>query len=525
MWYQFLLQNLHFAINLFAALVFFAVSWLYLDAWFGHRTLKVGLRVVGFIMLSLSFIVHATYVESYLIPGSLVGTDLHTVFTFLFKTSGYLLIIASLLLDHFELSPGTTNSKPLQASQSVLALSLPYPALAFFISILYIRRVMIGLENHLRPLAISFFVLALSEFVDFTAQLVSSKSPAIQQIFAPFGPVWLIQHLVFAVSLVILCRWVFAYLFKRFETQLFMIFTSTILVIFLIITVSFTGLLVNNLVQENLREIETNAKVLSYSIDSKKSETLSDTQIVAQDPKINEELKQNDRTTIAAQLEQLILAKKESLLDVINASGQIIAKGEDREKFGDSMSDDSLFQQGARGQTGSSVVVKESVVAPEISIRSVSPIKSEGKVEGVVMVGSILDNAFLDGIKKATGLESSLYAQNKIAATTLVSSDGITRPIGILLDDKTVQDSVLKKGVIFTGSVNLLNQPFYGSFIPLKDIDNNPVGMVFVGRPQVHILQTAGRSIELTFLLTIILLLLSIVPSYLISRHIGSQAR
>jgi len=61
--------------------------------------------------------------------------------------------------------------------------------------------------------------------------------------------------------------------------------------------------------------------------------------------------------------------------------------------------------------------------------------------------------------------------------------------------------------------------------LPLKDVDNNPVGMLFVGKPQVGVLQAAGRSIEMTFLVAVILLVLSIIPAYFISKYLTNQIR
>jgi len=55
--------------------------------------------------------------------------------------------------------------------------------------------------------------------------------------------------------------------------------------------------------------------------------------------------------------------------------------------------------------------------------------------------------------------------------------------------------------------------PYLSAYLPLKDADNVPVGMLFVGREKLEILQAAGRSIELTLLLA---------PSYFyfqFSRH------
>lgn len=59
MWMPFLLENMHFAVNLFTALVFFAVFWLYYDASTVRREWKELIKLIGLFLLSLSFVATA----------------------------------------------------------------------------------------------------------------------------------------------------------------------------------------------------------------------------------------------------------------------------------------------------------------------------------------------------------------------------------------------------------------------------------------------------------------------------------
>ena len=88
-----------------------------------------------------------------------------------------------------------------------------------------------------------------------------------------------------------------------------------------------------------------------------------------------------------------------------------------------------------------------------------------------------------------------------------------------------METDMLVKQEEFTGAVNLLNRPYFGSYLPIRDIDNNSLGMIFVGRDQAAILATVGRAMESTFLITIVLLVISLIPSYYIAGYITSQIR
>src|SRR3990172_5100496 len=99
---QFLLENLRFGINLGAALVFFAVFWLYLDSWLEKKELKVFLRFIGFLLMAISFLATSTQIESTLIEIPAAFEKIRNWVDFTFMTTriaGYLFIILSLFLD------------------------------------------------------------------------------------------------------------------------------------------------------------------------------------------------------------------------------------------------------------------------------------------------------------------------------------------------------------------------------------------------------------------------------------------
>jgi methyl-accepting chemotaxis protein len=126
-------------------------------------------------------------------------------------------------------------------------------------------------------------------------------------------------------------------------------------------------------------------------------------------------------------------------------------------------------------------------------------------------------------MKKTTGLDASVYGGAVVSATTFVSPDGITRIIGMEEDHSSVKKTVLQNGELFAGTLPMRGIQYTSAFLPLKDVDQNAVGMLFVGRPQSAILQAAGSSIQYTFLITAILLVLSVFPAYYISKYIAYQ--
>jgi len=136
------------------------------------------------------------------------------------------------------------------------------------------------------------------------------------------------------------------------------------------------------------------------------------------------------------------------------------------------------------------------------------------------MMGEIIDNAFVDGIKSATGLEISIFGQDLLSATTFITGDGKTRATGLKVEGKRVFEEVLLRGRSYSGTVKIQNTTYLSAVNPLNDQYGAHIGMLFVGTPESEIFK---RSIELTFIMSALLLIFAIVPAYLLSKYLAYQ--
>jgi hypothetical protein len=601
MWLQFFSQNLHFAINLFAALVCAAICWLYLDAWTGGHTKKALLRWSGFGALALSFLAQATIIEQSVLGASLLG-DISTGLVVGLRIVGYGAIIVAELIDPLQAVPKNTGlqlepkkpksapppapappapaapapqqvapaisvqaatpapvaepAKPAAAAQPQAAVSaaipqtptapqqppqppkqsgafMPFvgvtakwlmPILGFVVAALYWRRATIGLERHLKRVAIGFAFVALADLISLAALLRNTENPVLYSWVAAFGWVWMVGQVALLAGALILGIWIWSYLTKRFFSQLFMIFIAITVIVFFVVTVAFTGLLLRSIRNDGVKNLQTAASVLNYALESKQAETMAGARQLAANPDIIKAVQAKDHVKLDELVQGYLVENKQSSLVITNQSGQVILRGHDTEQWGDSLSSDLLVKRALLGDSRSSVMAYGGVGAPTIQVRSAAIMRSaDGKIAGSVMTGVDLGSAFVDGIKQATGWQSSIYAGNVLAATTLSAPDGKTRSTGLVLSERKVMDEVLKGGKPYAGTLRLQNREELGAFLPLKDVDNVTLGMLMVSQPQSAILQTAGRSIELTFLLTCLLILLSVVPIYWVTRVIEKQ--
>src|SRR3989304_8024454 len=173
---QFLLVNLHFVISLLAALVTFAVFWLYFDAWLSRKEPRGIYEFIGFLLLSISFVVQSTIVEQSLLARSILGGETMIVIKTVTKILGFLALIVGQIV--VPLQPPPVYRKVRSRKRlSVKALSI-FPIVGFSVSqfasfllpplaaiagFLYLRRATVGFERHLKPASLGLFILALAE--------------------------------------------------------------------------------------------------------------------------------------------------------------------------------------------------------------------------------------------------------------------------------------------------------------------------------------------------------------------------
>ena len=202
----------------------------------------------------------------------------------------------------------------------------------------------------------------------------------------------------------------------------------------------------------------------------------------------------------------------------------VLLRAKDTEQWGDSLSDNQLTKRALLGLNQSTVTVKEAVTAPSVEVRSAVAVKDQaGNVVGSITTSLELGSAFVDGIKQATGLQSSIYGGNKLSATTLLAADGKTRTVGSKISNKSINKIVLYKGDDYSGAVEMQHRKMLVSIVPLKDVDNDTVGMIATAIPESSSLATAGHSVEVTFIMTALLLIASIYPIILITRGLVRQ--
>ncbi len=519
---QFIGQSLHFGINLFAALACLSAAWLFLDAWVERRHLTEITKGGGFLLLAAGFLMNgATWGN----PG-LIGLIAN-----LLKFAGYIGIITGNLIVPLQPRPKTTGYTPSPAwipaaiipPQVTTGLTSLLPIAAFTTSLVYWRIATRGLERHLKPLAVVFLTFTLSDSFAVSQLWSTSSNPLLQPFITVFGPFWILEHLAILVGSALLARWVWRYLTKRLLGQLFLTITSLTFAIVLTATTSVSALLLSSLQRDSLASLETTSKVLSYAVDSKTADTRTNAEVLASDPATIAATTAHDHTALTNITGSLLINKQLSEVIITDDAGRILSRASDPERSGDSLSNDPLVQRALNNATNSSFAAHSGALAPTLVITTASPIKQNGQIIGTALVSLALDNAFADGLKHKTGLDSAVYSGTIRAASTLTELDGVSRSIGTKETHAQVLDTTIKHGQISKGIFTIAGQPYLSVYLPLKNINNTVVGMLFVGQPQDVVLSSAKSAVGLTFIGASLALLVITIPVFALASQISRQ--
>lgn len=506
---QFLFTNIHFVLTLFTTLVFFTTGWLYFDSWLITKEKKsVLLRSAGFFILVLASATHATQIAdiNFMVLRDVV------------KLTGLIFILSSLFFEPFLEPPARLHA----FLPFFSAASLPTTVgLTFFVSITYFFKAGPGFEKQLKPAAVAFFFFFVSDLISLLS--IWSVTPVVfwTELLGDFGPIWVASHVFEFIGASVLGIWAWGYLRFRPAPQLFIILSASSFFIFAAMTFLLNFFLLKNLEHDFLNHLKTDVKLLEYATDRIKNEALANAISIAGSSELQKSLTNANREELFTITSSLLERQNLDFLTVIAPSGEVLMRAEDKDKVGDTQIDDPFIRSALAGQRVSTILNEEGVFAPTVEVFSAVPVleTGTGNILGVVSTGFIVDNAFVDGVKAVTNLDISVFAKDVRAATTFLAPDGKSRFVGTRESNPTIIETVLMKNTMFVGKTSLFNEQYYAAYIPIRSFEDNVVGMLFVGKPQIHLFETAEKSIQLTYVGSVLLLLISLVPVYFVSSY------
>lgn len=498
----FLLNNLHFTFEMLGAVVFLAVAWLAFDAFLLRRDFLTASRGVGFLFLASWQILHAFSLTS----------EIWSYFAHAIYFLGALFVLWNMLLE-----------KPVARPEFKAVLILPGFSLLlpYFNSVIFVitsfiaysayRQYRAELKKILFPFWVGFSFLA---------------GGSLAKIFYDqdsLGILWLSGHLLELIGFGALAWWVWSYLQLRIREELLLIFIFFALFMSIIVSFTFSGILMNHIEAESRSNLETNTRVLDLAIVRLKEEALAKARLIAGRTDIKMALEKNDFAGLDKIMGKILVDEKLGFLTLVDKDGLVVLRAHALSKKDDDLSGDATVRKAL--EEGFSTVDFGTSPAEGFSVIAASPLKSAGKnaATGAVLAGFQLDNAFADDLKKVTGLNMSVYDGDTRVAATLFNPDGRQRSIGIRETNPEVLKRVFQEGTALTIRTNLFSRPFFASYLPLKNADMRIIGMISAEKPQKEMLEVAQDTNRTTLAVVMAIMLLLISPIYIITKRLSQE--
>jgi methyl-accepting chemotaxis protein len=222
--------------------------------------------------------------------------------------------------------------------------------------------------------------------------------------------------------------------------------------------------------------VQSYLNVFNRQIETYKEGYLDMARTQATRPNVIEAIATGDASRLGELGKAVLAGGKADLAVYTNAKADVLVRAH-IDKAGDNIGN----QEGVkRALAGEACCLFESGNVVRFSIRAYAPVKKDGAVIGVIIIGQDLSNnaALVDGVKKDLEAEATIFYGDSRVSTSIVV-DG-KRAVGTKLDNPAILDTVLRQGKTYFGDNILFGRLYRTAYEPLKN-GQNIVGMLFVG--------------------------------------------
>lgn len=472
--------NIHLGLELFGAIVFFIITWLFGEAYLLKKDVWSAMRFLGFLLLSLWQLLHAAYG---------LGGELISFVPYIYL-AGLLLILLSYLLE--KLPPRPDNM--------AAALSLPnffilsrlneiVSILLLLIAVALTKRFYKDIDKLLKWMLIGFALLATSSFI---SVFVGDEA---------LGSALFLEHLIKLFAFVSLSFWIWQWLSLRLREEILIVFISASLVIALLITTTFSIFFVQRVELEATNSLVANAKVFNFYLENLKSSALVSSQLMAANSDFVSAIRAGDLADLERISKEFLASTGQQFLSVGRKNGSVLFKLNSPAAASENILSEQI---GSDALEGRPAVTIDKGDGEGLVIKAAAPLFDRGTLFGAVIVGIRLDEAFVNNFKEISKLETTILTGNRVVASTLFGSGKLVKELPLDVG----------AGKEFIGSTRLLDKEIIGVFIPLTNLNNQLVATLAITTTPGQILKD-GQSINYFTIFIVLIIVLSLVlPLY-----------
>jgi signal transduction histidine kinase len=143
------------------------------------------------------------------------------------------------------------------------------------------------------------------------------------------------------------------------------------------------------------------------------------------------------------------------IIEIEDTDGKVILRGHHPAMSGDVKTHQPIIRQGLMGMSTVSYEQGQSGLA----VRAVAPIRAEGRVIGLLMIGSLFSKGLTDHIMRLTGMDSGIYRESGKLVATYPGLDRLPDPVTERL--RRAERVLLTPAAVGDASSYLLLEPLF----------------------------------------------------------------
>ncbi|WP_291442542.1 methyl-accepting chemotaxis protein [Desulfovibrio sp.] len=262
-------------------------------------------------------------------------------------------------------------------------------------------------------------------------------------------------------------------------------------------------------------------QVISSANETTAQKFLQSADLIAEDDDFAKAVAEKN-TDVAVKLGSVLMKKAGSdFMTITDEKGIVIGRGHSK-KHGDSVTNQETVVIALTGKPAVAVVAGTEV---PFTIRASFPVMHDGKIVGSVSIGtSLVTPAYLDWLKKLSGVNVTIFKGDTRVMTTITLQDG-KRAIGTKLQSPEILKAVLERGETVYSHNNILGIDYNSAYWPVKDANDKIVGMWFVGMPIDELQRLERVAISNSIWIGVGLLVFQLILSLILGIKISAPIR
>ena len=262
-------------------------------------------------------------------------------------------------------------------------------------------------------------------------------------------------------------------------------------------------------------------QVISSANETTAQKFLQSADLIAEDDDFAKAVAEKN-TDAAVKLGSVLMKKAGSdFMTITDEKGIVIGRGHSK-KHGDSVTNQETVVIALTGKPAVAVVAGTEV---PFTIRASFPVMFDGKIVGSVSIGtSLVTPAYLDWLKKLSGVNVTIFKGDTRVMTTIMTQDG-KRAVGTKLQSPEILKAVLERGETVYSHNNILGIDYNSAYWPVKDANGKIVGMWFVGMPIDELQRLERVAISNSIWIGVGLLVFQLILSLILGIKISAPIR